>query len=263
MRLASTDPFDRVPPASEQPPVAGATASPDGAEADPISTAKARLAACRSRFQSVRDYTCTFIKRERIDGRLSSYEVMTMKARTGPQSVYFKFRRPNAGREAIYVHGRNGGKAIVHDVGIGRLVAGSLHLDPDSRRAMDGNRHPITEAGIGFMIDTLLEGWHREMNPLDTVVTIREGVLVNKRPSTMIICNHPQRSPHFVFHEVRLYIDSELGLPTRFEAYDWPRGSGEAPPLVEEYTYTDLRLNVGLTDHDFSPSNKAYSFGRF
>lgn len=263
MRLASSRPLDRVPGPNVEPPAEESSKSAASAEEDPIASAKALLASCKVRFESIRDYTCTFIKRERIDGRLSSYEVMAMKARTSPQSVYFKFRQPNAGREAIYVHGRNGGKAIVHDVGIGRLVAGSLHLDPRSRRAMDGNRHPITDAGIGFMTDTLLEGWHREMNPLDTVVTIREGVLVNKRPSTMIVCNHPRRAPHFVFHEVRLYIDDEFGLPIRFEAYDFPQRVGETPPLVEEYTYTDLRLNVGLSDYDFDPSNKAYSFGRF
>jgi hypothetical protein len=177
--------------------------------------------------------------------------------------VYFKFKQPKAGREAIYVHGRNGGKAIVHDVGFNKFLAGTVHLDPMSRRAMDGNRHPITDAGIGFMIETLTEGWNREMSARDSDVTIREHVLVSKRPSTMIVCKHRNRRPDFVFHEVRLYIDHELGLPTRFEAYDWPAREGQPAPLLEEYIYSDLKINVGLTDADFDPSNKAYSFGRF
>jgi len=45
-----------------------------------------------------------------------------------------------------------------------------------------------------------------------------------------------------------------------------PRGAahpGAAPELVEEYTYLDLRTDVGLTDRDFDPRNAAYSFGRF
>ncbi|WP_233578123.1 DUF1571 domain-containing protein [Tautonia sociabilis] len=258
-RLASNSPADRLVRPLESPPAPEA----GSLEADPIARAKGMIAESKRRYETIRDYTCTFIKRERIDGRLSGYAVMTMKARTTPLSVYFKFRQPNAGREAIYVHGRDGGKAIVHDVGFGKLFAGTVRLDPRSRRAMDGNRHPITEAGIGFLIDTLIEGWHREMNPLDSEVTIRDGVLVNKRPTTMIICTHPRREKRFVFHEVRVYIDRELGLPIRFEAYDWPRRPGEAPPLLEEYTYADLRLNVGLSEHDFDPSNKAYSFGRF
>lgn len=230
---------------------------------DPIGYAKAALAESKHRFATVRDYTCTFIKRERIRGRLSGYEVMSMKARTSPQSVYFKFKQPTAGREAIYVHGRNGGKAIVHDVGFNKFLAGTVHLDPMSRRAMSGNRHPITDAGIGFMIETLTEGWNREMSARDSDVTIRETVLVNKRPSTMIVCRHRNRRPDFVFHEVRLYIDHELGLPTRFEAYDWPAREGQPAPLLEEYIYSDLKINVGLSDADFDPSNKAYSFGRF
>ena len=79
---------------------------------------------------------------------------MSMKARTRPRSVYLKFRQPAAGREAIYVEGRNDGKVLAHDVGLGRLIAGTLHLDPDGSRAMEDCRHPITEAGIGPLLET-------------------------------------------------------------------------------------------------------------
>ncbi len=30
--------------------------------------------------------------------------------------------------------------------------------------------------------------------------------------------------------------------------------------LLEEYTYTDLKLNVGLTDWDFDHRNESYQF---
>ena len=36
-----------------------------------------------------------------------------------------------------------------------------------------------------------------------------------------------------------------------------------SPEMVEEYSYTDLKLNVGLSDLDFDVSNKDYAFGRF
>ncbi len=99
-------------------------------------------------YSKIRDYTCTFHKRERIDGRLSHAHVMDMKARTSPSSIYFKFRSPNKGREAIYVVGRNNGKVLAHDVGIGKFLAGTLSLDPRGSMAMEDCRHPITEAGI-------------------------------------------------------------------------------------------------------------------
>ena len=42
-----------------------------------------------------------------------------------------------------------------------------------------------------------------------------------------------------------------------------PTSPEAAPELVEEYTYTDLKLNVGLGDVDFDVSNTDYAFGRF
>ena len=66
-----------------------------------------------------------------------------------------------------------------------------------------------------------------------------------------------------MFYQVQLYIDRELGLPIRFEAYDWPETANAPPELVEEYSYSDLKLNVGLGDIDFDVSNEDYAFGRF
>ena len=47
-------------------------------------------------------------------------------------------------------------------------------------------------------------------------------------------------------------MDDELHVPIRLTVHDWPEKEGDDPPLIEEYTYVDLRLNVGLSDSDFS-----------
>ena len=188
---------------------------------------------------------------------------MEMKSRTEPASIYFKFQAPNRGREAIYVEGRHDGRVLAHDVGIGKWIAGTMKLDPQGSMAMGASRHPITEAGIGPLIETVAQRWADELTPGESLVTIHAGMHVDGRPCTMIESVHPHRQPGFLFHRVNLYIDCELGLPTRFEAYDWPRHPGASPELVEEYAYRDLRLDVGLSDEDFDPANKHYSFGRF
>lgn len=229
---------------------------------DPITQAKAMIAESRARYQQVQDYTCTFFKRERVDGQMTPQFVMAMKFRAKPHSVYFKFVKPKAGREAIYISGRNGGKALVHDVGIGKLLAGTLALDPRSRRAMEDNRHPITDAGVGHLIEELHQRWESEMKHGETLVAMR-SVQVGTRHCTMIESTHPVKSPNYLFHKVKVYIDREHGLPIRFEAYDWPRRAGAPPELVEEYVYANLRLNPGLRESEFDPSNPQYSFGRF
>lgn len=51
-----------------------------------------------------------------------------------------------------------------------------------------------------------------------------------------------------------MHIDKELLLPVGNLFYD------EKDELFEDYVYTDVKLNVGLTAMDFSRYNKSYRF---
>ena len=53
---------------------------------------------------------------------------------------------------------------------------------------------------------------------------------------------------------------TQLHLPIRYEAYDWPAQAGDAPVLLEEYTYMNLQINQGFTDADFDVHNPNYHF---
>jgi hypothetical protein len=232
-------------------------------EASPIDQALQLIAECQCRYKKITDYTCMFYKRERVDGRLGGLHVMTMKIRRNPRSIYVKFQQPGAGREAIYIAGRNGGKVLAHDVGFNKLLAGTVLIDPHSALAMEGNRHPITDAGIGHLLETLAQRWALELNPEEAVVAFPDDALVGSQRCLVIEVTHPHRRHHFLHHKVIVYIDKDLGLPIRFEAYDWPKKAARSPELLEEYTYAKLRLNVGLGDIDFDTANPDYSFGRF
>jgi len=237
--------------------------SPVSAEEALIAKAIRIITDCQARYQTVNDYTCTFYKRERVDGHLTPLHVMTMKVRTKPQSIYLKFQRPAQGREAIYIAGQNRGKILAHDVGFNKILAGTLQLEPTSAQAMEDNRHPITEAGIGPLIETLVKRWSVELNPEDSKMAFRDDMLVGTRRCSMIESTHPHRRPNFLFHKVRVFIDQEFGLPIRFEAYNWPKLPHSESELTEEYSYSNLKLNIGLQDIDFDIANTAYSFGRF
>jgi hypothetical protein len=229
----------------------------------PIERANRMIADCQARYQSIEDYTCTFFKRERIEGRTTPLYIMLMKVRTKPQSIYFKFERPARGREAIFIAGRHGNKVLAHDVGFNKILAGTVQLEPTSSRAMEDCRHPITEAGIGPLLETLAKRWAVELGPDESKVTFHDDMMIGSARCTMIESTHPHRRPAFLHHKVRVFIDQELGLPIRFEAYDWPRHHKAEPELVEEYSYMQLKLNVHLRDIDFDTANAEYSFGRF
>jgi hypothetical protein len=246
-----------IPPPTPAP----APASKDDPAAA-IERAKALMRDCRAKYKALRDYACVFHKRERIDGKLTRPHAMTLHVRTEPYALYLKFITPDAGREAIFEPAKHNGKIVYHDVGLGRLIAGTMLLDPRGSLAMDDNRHPITDAGIGNLIDMLIDRWQAELDPSETKVTIHDHAKVGDRACTMIEAGH-SKPGHYSFYKVKVFIDHENGLPIRFEAYDWPRASGPEPELVEEYTYADLKTDVGLTEIDFDAANPRYAFGRF
>jgi len=233
------------------------------ADESPIARAIRTMADCQARFDKVKDYTCVFSKRERIDGKLGPMNIMTMKVRNDPRSIYMRFEQPYKGREAIYIEGRNRGRVLAHDVGLNKFLAGTLYLDPRGARAMQECRHPITEAGIGALIKKVSERWKAELHDAESVVLFDTTLSIGSARCLLIEAIHPDRGPNFVFHKVRLFIDVELGFPVRFEGYDWPKEEGDEAELVEEYAYGSLKLNVGLGDHDFDVANRLYSFGRF
>ncbi len=61
--------------------------------------------------RDVHDYTCTLVKRERINGQLGPQEYIFAKVRHKPFSVYMYFLSPKdiRGRECMYVVNKNEG----------------------------------------------------------------------------------------------------------------------------------------------------------
>jgi hypothetical protein len=212
--------------------------------------------------KNVKDYTCTMIKRERIDGEVTDPEYMYVKVRHQPFSVYLNFLKPadEQGREVIYVEGRNNGKMTAHEGSGLKARFGAVDLNPTSAMAMKGNKYPITQLGVKNLVRRLLEVGSQDMKYGECDVTYRKNAKVNDRICTIIEVIHPVPRRNFIFHKALIYVDDELNLPIRYEAYTWPKTQGGRPELDEEYTYLNLKVNIGLTDADFEPANPNYHF---
>lgn len=216
------------------------------------------------RINAYQDYSCTLLALERYDGELKPLAKMPLKVRHEPFSVYVSYQAPAnvKGQEVIYVKGRNNGKLLAHTTGIKHRLLGTLSLDPLGTLAMQGNRHPITEVGLRRLVERMIEVGEREVNHADTTVSVVSAVEISGRQCEGVQIVHAHKHPTCMYHKVRVYIDPVLQFPVRFESYDWPAAAGEEAPLLEQYTYTDLKFNNGFTDADFSTSNPAYAFGR-
>jgi hypothetical protein len=206
----------------------------------------------------VNDYKGTFTKHELV-GRKVIDTRMEFKLREEPFSVYLKFLHPHAGREVIYVHGHNNNYLQVHDVGFASL-AGTLSLDPTGSYAMEENRHPVSSMGLRNMVQKLIETWLDDTKLDGITVNTFPNAHLGQIPCKVVETSHRRKQPGAKFQMTRLYTHSELGHPLRLQAYDFPGKAGGEAPLVEDYHYGDLAMNVGLTDMDFSTKNPKYRF---
>lgn len=209
---------------------------------------------------NLKDFQATFIKREKVGRRMQPTHTMQIKFREKPLSVYLNFLKPHEGREVIYVHGRNGNQILAHETGIKGLV-GTVSLQPNSPQAMDESRYPITTIGIRKMLYQILKQWNEERKQ-DAGVSVKyfPDAKLGNMQCKVLQTSYPQQRQGIRFQMTRLYIDKATNLPVRVEQYDWPTRRNAKPELVEEYTYTNIRTNVGLTDQDFDPQNPSYNF---
>lgn len=219
----------------------------------------------------VQDYTAIMVKREQVNGVIGEKSCMNLKIRCPretaagpvPFSVYMKFLTPRAcsGREVIWVAGQNDNKLIAHE-GRGIAAMKRFYLDPTGWLAMKDNRYPVYDAGLENLVIKLIEKAERDRSAGHCDVEYRDGAVINKRPCSVIELTHHERRAPFEFHKAQVFIDNELQLPIRYAAYDWPETPGGKPKLLEEYTYVNIKLNVGLTANDFSAENPKYKFPR-
>ncbi len=212
--------------------------------------------------KNLHDYSATVAKRERLDGTLGDYEYMFLKVRQKPFSVYVYFLDPPSikGQEVIWIEGQNNGKMWAHPPGLKNKLIGTVELEPTGVIAMRGQRYPITEIGIANLVKRLIEVGQRDSQYGECEVKFFQGAKINDRTCTCIQVMHPVPRRNFLFHIARIFVDDELNLPLRYESRDWPTKPGEEPPLIEEYTYLNLKVNNGFTDADFDIRNPNYQF---
>lgn len=247
------------------------TNQPGAASSHPLDPAlRIAYASLQKVRASIRDYTAILIKRELVNGTLGDYEYMGIKVRNRkgqgkridvPFSVYMAFLKPTSmkGREVIYVENKNDGKLIAHEGGMKGRFLPTVDLEPTGMLAMRGQRYPITDLGIENLVVKLIEKGERDRAYGECQVDFINGAKVGGRECTVLSVKHPVERPYFDFHQAQIFIDNELQIPVRYAAYAWPKNGGK-PPLLEEYTYQNIKLNVGLTDKDFDRKNSKYRF---
>ena len=265
-----------------------------------LSDPRRTLDAMGTAAHTIHDYTMTLISQEWDGNRLGPEQTLIAKwAR--PFRVYYKrLCAPHKGREVLYADGWNDGRLKVSLNTWPKNI--KLNLDPHGDLAMGGTRHPVDETSIVYLVNVILENFHRADEKgeasaedlgwetilgrrchkirLTTKQTVTTHVLGPKETlwdiekendiamAPLLQENRAQgwetpgdakpgatvHIPRYYAAKIDLWIDEEMNLPLRAEIYD---GSGA---MFERFEHRDLRVNVGLGDEDFSPTNPEYKF---
>ncbi|MGO9111604.1 MAG: DUF1571 domain-containing protein [Thermoguttaceae bacterium] len=212
--------------------------------------------------EELKDYSATFVKREQVDGKVGKRQTFFIKIRHKPFSVYIRGLAPAAikGQQAIYVAGRNNGKLWAHPIGLPGMLVRAILVEPNGMLAMCDQRYPITEIGILNMVRRMVSVAEQDLQHDECEVRFFSKGKINDRVCTWFEAVHPVSQRFFHFHLARVFVDDQLKIPIRYEAYTWPDEPGGPPVLLEEYNYLNLKLNNGFSDEDFSIENPAYHF---
>jgi hypothetical protein len=207
--------------------------------------------------EQVLDYTCRFQKQEKIGGALAKTETMQMKFRAKTFSVYLKWVGDvSTGQEALYVEGANDGKVAAHPSGILGFLFHKVMLDPAGKTALKHSRRPLIFAGMANMLHLAIPQCERAKANGDLTLTYEGLRDLEGRPTYVFKRVLPQKDD-YPCPVLILYVDRQFMVCVRTDAYDWDG------TLLSQYIYTDLVINPGLKDEDFSVDNREYGFRLF
>ena len=221
---------------------------------DPMKTLYQRAAA---KTNSLESYIVRLVRREVINGKKKPEELMLMKYRRAPLSIYFKWLEgEGVGREVVYVENQYENK--IHSL----LAAGDIPfmpggkrmaMAPDSIFVKNASRHTIQDAGFVPLITALgkaIDAQSRRDSRFGTVkyhpAQVRKDIPVPTEALEHFIpagleSDLPKGGRRFVS------FDPETYLPMLIVTYD------ERNEEVEYYRYDRFQNPVHLDNKDFNP----------
>jgi len=228
------------------------------AKSDPVGALRLALDRYEGR---VHDYTCTFVKQERVGGRLKDEQETRVRFREDPFSVNMLWiRNADQARRVIYVEGRWTGRrgeklAAVEPAGsIARLFVSDVLRPIDGVEARAAARKTIDQFGFARTLRRILKfcDLAAEHGELD-IKYLGEGSFAG-RATYLLERRLPYKGDAGLYPDrlLIIHIDQEYLLPTSCASY-----ADEAQTeLLGRYVLRDVRFNVGLTDSDFAREGK-------
>lgn len=210
----------------------------------PAAPAPLRWEEVASSYDHVSAYVCLYEKEELA---ISNGELQTMR---------LSFRKPfdvrldwlndrgKVDQTAVYRQGANNGKVLARQSGLASLM-GTMRLDPSESLALEDSRHPITEVGLGKLIERVQRD---AATPGITSRFLGEDTLDGRPAYKFEFKAEADKTVGGLVGATRslIWIDREIKLPVKLELY------GATNTLLERHRFKNMVLNAKLTDKTFT-----------
>lgn len=219
----------------------------DSAQQLPARDPIAFLEKCLAHYDAtVKGYSLTFRKQERIDDELQPVEIIEVHCKDEPHSVFLKWLE--GARKAVrvvYVEGENDGNMLA----LPKLIPLIVARDPNGDDAKQSGRYPITEFGLKKATQRVLRGWKKAH--ADNHLHV-EYLGIHKVPEAGNVACYKLRRSRYAkpeedgVTELTIYLDTENLLQV---------GSvlrGKDRRLIAEYYFRDIRLNPTFRPDQFT-----------
>ena len=203
---------------------------------------------CLEHYQGrYRDYTCTFIKEEVINGSKKPEQWIDVKFMDEPFSVAMQWTK-NAplGEAVLFVEGSYGNQMLVKPKGILYALVGTVRREPDGREAMQNTLRPVNMFGFERALENLL-GVYRKAQANGHLKESFGGYANVAGRKTVVLVRHLPAEEDYPAYKTLIYVDTDNLIPVCIEGYDWDE------QLASRYIYKDIKFNVGLTEDEFLP----------
>lgn len=216
------------------------------------------LADFRTAVADLDDASVLFTRREWLNGSYRPYQELEMSYRRDGD-IYIVFTgKSNRGREILWR------PTVDPDVMLVKPspILPALKLPPDGPLTKKDSRHHIGMASFHALADRILG----ELDKLDQSPSLSGEFVdlgqktVEGRGAKCFRVELPRDQDSSLYADrIELCFDISTTLPVTLQAWEKTEGEEELR-LVEDYTWTEVRLNPGLEDDVFDPKNPAYNF---
>jgi hypothetical protein len=209
----------------------------------------------RSQFS---DYTCTFSKEERINGKMMPLQIVDVTFRQAPYSVAMKWRTHDEqgealtmprGDRALYIEGRWKNQMLIRptDGFLQFLTGGQVLRDPTDRDVMKATLRPISAFGFERSLQNLLKVYRQAADSGDLTFSFSGAAKIGGRDVLVLQRELPAKKDYPAAATV-IYIDRQYLVPVMVEGYDW---DGQK---FCTYMFKDIKFNLNLPEDRFAPA---------